>query len=92
MDEITKEAIIRDLQLYIGNEIRLARLARRMSQRELAQRTGLTSVAICRIENGCSDMKLSTLALIRSALALNVTIKPMGKILSPKEEDEPTDE
>lgn len=37
-------------------------------------------------------MKLSTLALIRSALALNVTIKPMGKMLSPKEEDEPTDE
>ena len=51
MDEITKEAIIRDLQLYVGNEIRLARLARRMSQRELAQRTGLTSVAICRVEN-----------------------------------------
>lgn len=90
MDEITKEAIIRDLQLYVGNEIHMARIARRMSQRDLAEATGLTSVAICRIENGGTDMKLSTLALIRSALVLDITVKPLGKMWAPQ--DEPTEE
>lgn len=78
MDEITKEAIIRDLQLYIGNEIRLARLSRRMTLRSLSEATGITPAALCRIENGETDMKLSTLAILRSALALDITAKPLG--------------
>lgn len=78
MDEITKEAIIRDLQLYIGNEIRLARLSRRMTLRSLSEATGITPAALCKIENGETDMKLSTLAILRSALALDITAKPLG--------------
>ena len=36
MDDVIKEACIRDLKTYIGDSLRMARLARRMSQRELA--------------------------------------------------------
>ena len=74
----TKEAVIRDLQLYVGNEIRLARLARRMTLRSLSEATGITPAALCKIENGETDMKLSTLAILRSALALDITAKPLG--------------
>ena len=74
----TKEAVIRDLQLYIGNEIRLARLARRMTLRSLSEATGITPAALSKIENGETDMKLSTLAILRSALALDITAKPLG--------------
>ena len=74
----TKEAVIRDLRIYIGNEIRLARLARRMTLRSLSEATGITPAALCRSENGETDMKLSTLAILRSALALDITAKPLG--------------
>lgn len=74
----TKEAVIRDLRIYIGNEIRLARLARRMTLRSLSEATGITPAALCKIENGETDMKLSTLAILRSTLALDITAKPLG--------------
>lgn len=77
MEDIVKEACIRDLKTYIGDSLRMARLARRMSQRELAELTGITEAAICKLERGETDAKLSTLALIRSALALDVVIKPL---------------
>lgn len=73
----TKEAVIRDLRIYIGNEIRLARLARRMTLRSLSESTGITPAALCKIEHGETDMKLSTLAILRSALALDITVKPL---------------
>ncbi len=77
MDDVIKEACIRDLKTYIGDSLRMARLARRMSQRELAELTGVTEAAICKIERGETDAKLSTLALIRSALALDIIIAPL---------------
>ncbi len=77
MEDIVKEACIRDLKTYIGDSLRMARLARRMSQRELAGLTGITEAAICKIERGDTDVKLSTLALIRSALALDIAVKPL---------------
>lgn len=73
-----KEAVIRDFQLYIGNEIRKARTARLMTLRSLSESTGITPAALCKIENGETDMKLSTLAILRSALALDITAKPLG--------------
>lgn len=90
MDELTRQAIIRDLQLYIGREIRRARMARRMSQPQLAELAGMTQARISKIENGETDMKLSTLAILRSALALDITVKPLGKMWPPQ--DEPTEE
>lgn len=73
----TKEAVIRDLRIYIGNEIRLARIARRMTLRSLSEATGITPAALSKIEHGETDMKLSTLAILRSALALDITVKPL---------------
>lgn len=77
MEDTVKEACIRDLKAYVGDAIRMARLRRRLSQRELAELTGITEATICKIERGDTDVKLSSLALIRSALALDITIAPM---------------
>lgn len=77
MEETAKEACIRDLKTYVGDAIRMARLSRRISQRELAELSGITEAAICKIERGETDVKLSTLALIRSALALDITVAPL---------------
>ena len=77
MDETLKAACIRDLKLYVGDEIRMARLRRRMSQRDLAAACGITPAALCKIERGETDVKLSTLAILRSALILDFTVKPL---------------
>lgn len=77
MEDIVKEACIRDLKTYVGDSLRMARLARRISQRKLAELTGISEAAICKIERGETDAKLSTIALIRSALALDIVIKPL---------------
>ena len=77
MDEIARRAIAHDFAADIGLQLKLARVARRMSIRDLSEITGITSAAISRIENGQTDVKLSSLALIRSALALDVSIKPL---------------
>lgn len=77
MKDAVKESYIRDLKAYVGDAIRMARLRRRLSQRELAELTGITEATICKIERGDTDVKLSSLALIRSALALDITIAPI---------------
>lgn len=74
MEEIIKDAAIRDLKQYIGDKIRMTRISRRLSQRDLSELTGITVAAICKIERGETDAKISTLAVLRSALALDITI------------------
>ena len=81
MEQFTKDAAIRDLKQYVGIEIRKARIARRLTQPQLAELAGMTQAAISKIENGDTDMKLSTLAILRTALALDITIKPLGRLL-----------
>lgn len=76
-----KEAAIRDLAEYVGLQIKLARTARRVTAREVAELAGITPVTMSRIERGQCDMKLSTLAAIRSVLALDITIQPMGRTI-----------
>lgn len=54
---------------YIGEAIRRARLARHLTQEELADLTGLSSQSICRIERGQSRKpRKSTLALMAKYL------------------------
>lgn len=74
MDEVIKMAAIRDLALYAGMQIKLRRTQLRMSLAELSEQTGITTAALSRIERGETDMKLSTLAVIRTALSLNIDI------------------
>ena len=72
-----KAAMQRDLALYVGDEIRMARLRRKLSQKDLSEMCGITQAALCKLERGKTDVKLSTLALIRSALALDITISTL---------------
>jgi transcriptional regulator with XRE-family HTH domain len=56
--------------LKVENNIRLARTLRRMSQYELARRTGLVQARLSLLENGYSSPKLVELKAM--ALALGV--------------------
>lgn len=84
----TKESCIRCLRRYVGDEIRMARLTKRMTQRDLSAATGITIAAISKIERGESDIKLSTLATISSVLRLSVKInkQPTMNTMKTKEE------
>ena len=64
----------RNIAIYVGDQIRMARLARRLSQRDVAEMCGITTATLCKIERGQTDVRLSTLALIRSTLAIDITI------------------
>lgn len=75
----------RDIATYVGDRIRMARLARRLSQRDVAEMCKITAATLCKIERGETDVKLSTLALICSALALDITIGTI-KVRPPVEE------
>lgn len=63
-----------NLAIYVGDQIRMARLARRLSQRVVAEMCGITTATLCKIERGETDVKLSTLALIHSTLAIDIDI------------------
>ena len=65
---------LKRIAIYVGDQIRMARLARRLSQRDVAEMCGITTATLCKIERGETDVKLSTLALIRSALAIDISI------------------
>lgn len=75
----TKEAMIRDLALYAGMQIKLRRVEMGMTLKDVSDMTGITPAALSKIERGETDMRLSTLALLRSALALDVILGPLGK-------------
>lgn len=53
-------AYARDAARLLGEEIRLARLERRWSQRELAERAGTTTPTLRKIENGDLGVALGT--------------------------------
>lgn len=76
-DPVVKEAMIRDLAIYVGMRLKLRRTEARMSLDALSELTGVTKAQLSKIERGETDVKLSTLALIRSALALDIVIKPL---------------
>ena len=80
--QVEKAARQRDLAQYVGMQIKMRRTEGRMTIAQLSELTGITSAAICKIESGETDVKLSTLAVIRSALALDISIEPLGPIVS----------
>jgi transcriptional regulator with XRE-family HTH domain len=61
-------AYVRDAARLLGQQIRLARLQRHWSQRELAQRAGITAPTLSKLENGDLSVALGT-ALEVAALA-----------------------
>lgn len=74
MDNDLKASAIRDLAQYVGMELKSARIRRKMTIAQLSTQTGITASALSKIERGETDVKLSTLAVIRTALALNISV------------------
>ena len=74
MDKEKKKQLASDLAQAVGMAIRLQRTERRLSLDDVAAQTGITKAALSRIENGETDMKMSTLAVLRSVLALELSI------------------
>ncbi len=62
-------------QRRVGEQIRDAREAAELSQRDLAQRMGTSQAAIARLEAGGVGATLTTLQRAASALHLNITLE-----------------
>lgn len=60
----------------IGNKLKAARTRKGLSQRELAAKTGLLQAQISKIENGGSDLRLSSLIALSRALDLELELIP----------------
>ncbi len=71
----------------VGHAIREARKARKLTQKDLAIRSGVWQETISKIENGLSGTKLETIFDILSALELEVTIDNRSKGSSTSLED-----
>ena len=63
----------------VGHAIREARKAQKLTQKELAIRSGVWQETISKIETGLSGTKLETIFDILSALELEVTIDDRSK-------------
>ena len=63
-------------------ELRKARKARRMSQREMEKRTGMHQARLSRIENGQADPKLSEAVEMARAVELDFVLVPRRALLA----------
>jgi HTH-type transcriptional regulator/antitoxin HipB len=71
----------------VGHAIREARKVQKLTQKELAIRSGVWQETISKIENGLSGTKLETIFDLLSALELEVTIDDRSKGSSTSLED-----
>lgn len=94
MTEEMKKTLRNDLAESLGMAIKLRRTELRMTLKDVAQATGMTDAAISRIEQGKTDVKLSTLAVLRSVLAFEISISKITVSpadIEPPMEPEPDD-
>ncbi len=70
-----------DYPSILAMRIRLLRVRRRLSQQQLAEKVRLSQSYIGRIENGTSNLTLSVLCALATALSV-----PPGKLLQPLED------
>lgn len=61
---------------YIARELREAREARGLSQRELGRKAGVPQGHISKIENGAVDLRLSSLVALARTLDLELELVP----------------
>lgn len=80
--DITAGAASRDLEKYIGAEIRKYRRRADMTLMALAQRAGLSQGMMSKIENGQTSPSLSTLAALADALSI-----PLSSLFTPLEQN-----
>lgn len=78
-DKIARDAMRRDLAMYVGMQIKLRRTQLNLTLRDVSEMVGVTPAALSKIERGETDVKLSTLALLRSALALNIEVSALAR-------------
>ena len=71
----------------IGHAIREARKARKLTQKDLAIRSGVWQETISKIENGQSGTKMETIFDLLSALDLDVNIEERSEGSSKTIED-----
>ena len=64
----------------IALQLRDLRKARAISQRELAERIGLTQTQVSRFEGGRADLRLSNLVEISRGLGVEVMLVPRRRI------------
>lgn len=60
----------------IGNKLKAARLRKGLSQRDLSAKAGLPQAQISKIENGATDLRLSSLITLSRALDLELEMIP----------------
>lgn len=63
----------------IGHAIRTARRAQKLTQRQLAQRSGVWQETISKLENGVASAKLETVFDILAALDLELQVQDRSK-------------
>ncbi len=79
--DTTAGAAPRDLEKYIGLEIRKQRQRADLTLQQLAKQAGLSQGMMSKIENGNTSPSLTTLAALADALAL-----PLSALFTPLEE------
>jgi ribosome-binding protein aMBF1 (putative translation factor) len=75
-----EEAEYIDLKISLGNNVKIKRLSKKISQVELAKRIKSSQSRIAKIEIG--DPSVSIDLQVRTLLFLGVTRKDLGKIIS----------
>lgn len=70
----------------LGEEIRILRLTQKLKQKELAQKTGLSTATIGQIERGKANVSINNLEAIAKALncELEILMNPKTKLLENK--------
>lgn len=79
MKELDKKQAMRD----VGNNLRIVRQMRNMTQEQLAEQIGVTQVQIARIESGAVNPTLFTFMSIIKGLNVSA-----DKVLGPRLENE----
>ena len=66
----------------LGTSLESHRSAAGMTQRDLADRSGVPHHRISEIENGCANPTLSTLEALTQALGIELTLRPLDRLYS----------
>lgn len=72
------EAAILEMRVRLAERVRERRSARRITQRDLAERMGSTQPRVARLEQSDASLEM----LIRALLALGVDRKEIGRLLA----------
>lgn len=81
-----------DVRVRFGERLRELRRARRMSQEELAFRSGLTQTYLSQVEKGQRNISLVNIEKLAKALGVSLRVLMPEDIRSPSTRDEGPDQ